>query len=221
MARQSKTVYENTLAREKSTEWMNDLKNRYPNASENELIWLALDEYKKFKRHTFKELNDYGAIGDLIEITVVCALRLNGFRLLDLHTKASGRFDFISHGKTYEIGHNGKSFNFDLPIDREYVVNNVDFINADFFVYGIVSNDVDTEEIEKNLYVFTNNQAYEMFRYIGGKNGMVKLFNLTKGKKSLTIQQSNAIEKRFTEYVKRNSVPSVREYAYKRILERK
>lgn len=221
MARQSKAVYQNNLAKEKSAEWMADLKKRYPLASENELVWYALEEYKAFKRENFKVLKDYGAIGDLIEIVIVCALRLSGFRLLDLHTKASGKFDFVSKGKTYEIGHNGKSFNFDLPIDREYVVNNVDFVSADFFVYGIVSNNVDTDEIEKSMFVFTNEQAYEMFLYIGGKKGVTKLFNLTKGGKSLTIQQSNAIEKRFAEYVKNNSIPSVREYAYKRIAENK
>lgn len=221
MARTSKAVYQNNLAKEKSAEWMQDLRKRYPLASENELVWYALEEYKNFKRENFKVIKDFGAIGDLIEIVIVCALRLSGFRLLDLHTKASGKFDFVSKGKTYEIGHNGKSFNFDLPVNREYVVNNVDFINADYFVYGILNNDADTDEIEKNMYVFSNQQAYEMFQYIGGKKGVTKLFNLTKNGKSLTIQQSDAIEKRFVEYVKINNIPSVREYAYQRIAENK
>lgn len=216
--RVQKSVYENNLARERHAEWMTDLKARHPNATNAELMDYALEEYIAFKVDSFKNRKDYGALGDVVEVVCVRALRLSGFRLRDLHTKESGKVDFTSQGKKYEIGHAGKSFNFSENVNLDYAVYNVDFIDSDFFVYGADIKKADVDYIEKNMYVFSAEQAYEMMDVIGGKKSRIRgLFHLTKSNHSMTMQSNNAITNRFNEYVKKNHIPTVREYSYMRL----
>lgn len=146
----------------------------------NILDYLAM--LAEVKSNNEKELNDYGAFGDLYEILVRCALmrKLSLVKWSMLSVKDIAHADIVSKKfGVVEVGHNGKTLTFGTMFD--YMDG-----NYESFIYGVFSEDDKAEvysllmrkQYEKVIDYICSYSAYWSDKY----NFQNDMDNLTRGK---------------------------------------
>lgn len=122
---------------------------------------------------------DYGATGDMIEIAVKLVLTpVDQWQTVSLRVAPIGKIDYTdSHGNTYEVGSNGKSFNESIT-------------NTDYIVYGVIPHGFQIsacsllELVRTDFKVYRPTEFLEVFGALidterGGKFGRIRYYSTT------------------------------------------
>lgn len=162
--------------------------------------------------------NDYGRIGDVIEVNVCAFLRGNGMQAQHAHVKALGSKDMRYKGYTLEIGTNGKTFatrdasRQQAPFGDSWTIDDVLSEKVDFFIYGVrAAQIVDEAAYGEKMYVFTREQLADFFTN-SGLHGLTTNLHTTKGGYALTVQYNESYAKRFDKWVQANGIPTLAEF---------
>jgi hypothetical protein len=162
--------------------------------------------------------NDYGRIGDLIEVNVCAFLRGNAMQAKHAHVKAAGRKDMQYKGFTLEIGSNGKTFatrdasRQEAPFGDGWTIDDVLSEKVDFFVYGVrAAQIVEEAAYGEKMYVFTRDQLADFFQN-SGLHGLTTNIHTTKSGYALTVQYNESYAKRFDKWVQEYSIPTLADF---------
>ena len=160
---------------------------------------------------------DKGARGDAVEAVVRFHLKKRFITYSDVMTQTLMKTDVSTRRGRVEIGHNGKTFQSAyVPADMdksEYTEQN--YMNGRFeiVIYGafrkdFTADDLLSDKVLRVMRVFVN--KYEFPQAIAGKHGLASGWNVAHER--ATIQYSDSLRIRFTDYCKANHVPTLGEF---------
>lgn len=160
---------------------------------------------------------DKGARGDAVEAVVRYHLKRKFITYNDVMTQTLTKTDVKTRFGLVEIGHNGKTFQAAyVPADMDkadYTEEN--YMNGKFeiVIYGafrkdFTADDLLTDKVLRVMKVFTD--KYQFPHAIAGKHGLASGWNVAHER--ATVQYSDALRIRFTDYCKENGIPTLGEF---------
>lgn len=175
-----------------------------------------LSEYVAAKFDAFAH-GDKGARGDAIEAVVRFHLKKRFISYSDVMTQTAKKTDISTRFGKVEVGHNGKTFQSAyVPASMakgEFTAQNYMNGNYTVLIYGAFRKDFSAEDLLsdkllRTMRVFVN--KYQFPEAIAGKHGLASGWNVAHER--ATVQYSDALRIRFTDYCKANNIPTLGEF---------